>query len=575
MAIGQSQKIHPGVAMYRLFSRSSFKVTFFISTLLFSLTISLSAWAKASVAEYQFPGLGAAVTVHEDALGIPTIVAESEHDAVFVLGFLHARDRFWQMDRDRKLAAGRLSELVGAAALATDIQLRTFGISRAALETWQAYSADTKGVLQSYANGVNAYLANGPLPPEYTALELTKADPWTPLDSLLAGKLLATSFSLGELTRDVDFTIRLGTYQAFGAALGFNGAALFFEDTHRSAPPDDRVSIPGFLGSIGGIGSTGDSSAEANGENNKQARDDFYASLPHVSESTMNVAKGMMEKFRAAPGFMDWIGSTDDPKGSNMWMVSGEHTESGYPLIANDPHLGMDTPAIWYEAQLVYPKGDEQWHVSGVSLTGAPGILIGCNNVACWGFTVNPMDQLDVYSEQVQTDLFGFPTHTVYQGKAEPIQVIRQSFFVNGIGDGVPDTVGRANVGYDQGGITWVVPRRNNGPLLPGGGGFVSAQYAGFGPTFELEMFRRINQAGNLEEFKESLQYFDTGIQNVFYADIEGNIAYFTISENPIRSDLSKGTVEGLPPRCRGQRVATGSQPAAQPGIALRNHADG
>jgi penicillin amidase len=535
--------------MYRLLSRSSFKVTFFISTLLFSLTISLSAWAKASVAEYQFPGLGAAVTVHEDALGIPTIVAESEQDAVFVLGFLHARDRFFQMDHDRKLVAGRLSELLGSAALTADVTFRTFGLDRAALETWQAFPEDTKGVFQSYANGVNAYLATGPLPPEYTALELSKTDPWTPLDTILIGKGLGAQFSIGSSIPDIDLTITLGTYQGFGAALGFDGAALFFEDTHRSAPPDDRVSIPGFLGSIGGLGSVGDSSAEASGGQGKETRDAFYAGLPTITQETMDAAKGVLESFRASPDFMNWVGSTDDPKGSNMWMVSGEHTESGYPLIANDPHLSMNTPAIWYEAQLVYPKGDEMWHVSGVGPAGTSGILLGCNNVACWGFTVNPMDQLDVFSEQVLTNLYGLPTHTVYQGNAEPLQVIHQSFFVNGIGDGIPDTIGRAPVPYDGGGITFVSPRRNNGPILNiDGNSALIAQYVGFGPTFELEMSRRMNQAGSLEEFKASLQHFDIGIQNVFYADTEGNIAYFTTSENPIRSDLSKGTVDGLPP---------------------------
>jgi penicillin amidase len=402
-------------------------------------------------------------------------------------------------------------------------------------------------VTSSFDNGVNAYLGSGPLPPEYNALELTKADPWTPLDSLIWAKGLAASFSLSDISNDINNTIAMGTYQAVGAVVGFDGFTLFTEDTWRFQPSDDRVSIPGFLGSIGGIGEIVESSSESANESNKQQANP-YSDFPHVPAATVEMAKALKESFDAAPYFRDFLGSKKDEKGSNVWVVSGEHTESGYPLIANDPHITLDTPAIWYEVQMVYPKGDEMWHVNGVTSPGFPSIVLGCNNVSCWGWTVNPTDVIDVYQEQVLTNLYGLPTHTVYKGQAEPLQVIHQSYFVNGVGDGVPDTIARANVGYDQGAITWVSPRRNHGPLLPAGDGFVSVQYAGWGPTYMAEMSRRMNQAGNLEEFRESLGFFDLATQNVFYADVEGNIAYFTTNEVPIRSDLSKGTVEGTFP---------------------------
>ena len=178
---------------------------------LFALTVfTQSAWAE----DFNFPGLTGTVTVTEDQYGIPTIKGDAEFDVVFVQGYLHARDRFFQMDRDRKGAAGRAAELLGESALNSDVLLRTMGLGRAATKTWSALDADTKGWLQAYANGVNTYLSNNPLPPEYTVLEITKVDPWTPLDSVLIAKGLGASFSLG--TGDIDSTITLGTYSFVG-----------------------------------------------------------------------------------------------------------------------------------------------------------------------------------------------------------------------------------------------------------------------------------------------------------------------------------------------------------------------
>jgi penicillin amidase len=223
------------------------------------LAVAALVAAPAALAEdFDFPGLSDTVTVYEDALGIPTIKGSSYEDVVFVQGYLQARDRFFQMDFFRKTAAGRLAELVGSPALANDVQLRTLGLARAALASWQVYDAEMKGVLQAYANGVNAWLATNPLPPEYGVLELTDTDPWTPLDTIAYTKLLAFSLSF-EL--DIDATVDALTYQGVGQVVGFNGAALFSEDTYRSQPTDGRVTLPGFLAGIGGIGRSGPGSA--------------------------------------------------------------------------------------------------------------------------------------------------------------------------------------------------------------------------------------------------------------------------------------------------------------------------
>jgi penicillin amidase len=512
-----------------------------LSYCLFALA-GLFAATSAQAAEFNLPGLDGSVTVYEDAYGIPTIKGSSETDVAFVQGYIHARDRFFQMDYFRKVAQGRLGELVGTPALANDIQLRTLGLGRAALASWQAADSDVKGMLQAYANGVNTWLAGNPLPPEYTGLELTAAEPWTPLDSMAYAKLLAWSLSWD---LDTDLTIKLGTYQGFGAALGFNGTALFFEDTHRSQPMDGRVTVPGFLASIGGIGQ---SQLEAEGAPAKPAGG--APAMKPLSETTLQLAVDVFEKFAPLAMLQDSMRPFDRNKGSNEWAVSGAHTASGFPLVANDPHLSLDTPATFHESNLVYDLEVGGYAVSGVVFPGVPGIVQGCNNWLCWGSTVHPMDVSDVFQDAVLTNAFGLPTHSVHNGSAEPLQPVFQSFFVNAVGDGTPDNLERASVGLTAGGVTLVSPRRNNGPVLAiMGNTALTNQYTGWGATAELKSFLEMNRARDVDEFKAALQYFDVGSQNFIYGDVDGNIGYFTSAENPIRADLAAGTVAGgVPP---------------------------
>jgi penicillin amidase len=514
---------------------------------------SLSLFAVAGIlpaqsalaAEFDLPGLSDTVTVYEDQYGIPTIKGKSETDVAFVQGYIHARDRFFQMDYFRKVAQGRLAELVGSPALGNDVQLRTLGLARAALASWQVADADTKGALQAYANGVNAWLAANPLPPEYGGLEITRVEPWTPHDSLSYFKLLAWDLSW---TLDIDLTIKLGTYQGFGAALGFNGTALFFEDTHRVQPMDGRVSVPGFLGSIGGIGqSQWQLQSETLAAKNLG---EAVATMEPISDATLELAVDVFEKFAQSPLLRQTMQPFDGSKGSNEWAVSGEFTESGYPLVANDPHLSLNTPATFHESNLVYDLDVGAYAVAGVQFPGAPGIIQGCNNWACWGSTVHPMDVSDVFQDQVLRNALTLPTHTVHSGNPEPLQHIYQSFFVNAIGDGTPDNLARANLGIDAGGISFVSPRRNHGPILGfSGGNALINQYTGWGPTTESKFVLEMNRATNLDEFKAALQYFDMGSQNWIYGDVDGNIAYLTSAENPIRADLAAGTLAGgIPP---------------------------
>jgi penicillin amidase len=502
---------------------------------LLSLAVTTSLLVGASVAAAQgtiiAPGLSAPGSITYDAEGVPVIRAASENDAAYLLGYAHARDRFWQLDFNRRGASGTVAELVGPPALANDIQTRTLGLRRAAEATWAALSADSRGWLKAYADGVNQWLANNPLPPEYTALEITRVAPWSPVDSLVIGKALAFQLSFD---LDTDFTIRAGAYQQAGTAGGFNGSALFSEDTHRSQGADDRVSIPGFRPTNGAILV----------DDSKSTVTD---ALPSIDPEVVALAQQWQDKLRGNPLIEKVLQRNEGTVGSNWWLISGSRTASGRPLIANDPHLGLGTPSIFQEAHII---AGSTVNIRGASLPGTPVIAQGCTPRFCWGSTVNPMDVTDTFTETFVVNTYGLPTHTVYQGRIEPVQTVFQSFVVNRL-DGVPDNGARDNsIGYLNGAITVIVPRRNNGPVVSiTGNTGLSVQYTGWGATFELESFRRIARAQNLEQFRSALDNFDFGSQNFGYADVEGNIAYFTSAEMPIRDDLQNlNNVDGAPP---------------------------
>lgn len=504
-----------------------------------ALLVALAVFASGAISATTItaPGLQASGTISFDANGVPTVRAASDVDAAWLMGYAHARDRFFQMDQLRRLASGTLAELVGRAALSSDVQFRTFGLRRAAVASWQKQPAALRGSLRAYADGVNAWLARNPLPLEYQALELSRATPWSPVDSLVIGKLLALQLSFDDET---SYTARLAAYQQAGAAAGFNGAALFFEDTHRSAPADGRVSIPGWLSSFGAEPST--------------AGPKFQHSVPFIDESRLNMLQAHVERVQGNPVLAPLLNRRENRAGSNWWMVSGQHTASGRPILANDPHLSLGTPTLFHEAHIISndPAFPQPMNSAGLVAPGTPLPILGCTSNFCWGLTTNTLDVTDWYFDQFIVNAYGLPTHSVHNGVAEPVLWVFQSYYVNQIGDGTLDNVPRDNsIGYTNGAITVLIPRRNFGPMLvaPDASGVgLTVQYAGWGPTFELEAFRKINRATNMEQFRQAVLNFDVGSQNFAYVDKQGTIAYFTSAESPIREDLQRNTINGLPP---------------------------
>lgn len=487
--------------------------------------LSGAAWAE----PIKVPELLAPGSIAVGAEGIPLIKAQNEHDLAFLQGYAHARDRFFQMDYSRRGASGTVAELLGQPALANDVQTRTLGLRRAAWATWQAASDDTRAWLKAYADGVNYWLRSAPsLPPEYQALEISQVEPWSPVDSLVIGKALAFQLSFD---LDIQATLEVGGYQQAGQAGGFDGATLYFGDTHRFAPPDNRVTIPAASGA-----------AFSASELKAQAE---AASLPAIDATTLELARAYRDKIADHPLIAPHLKRREDRAGSNEWVVGGSMTVSGKPILANDPHLSLALPSVFVEQHL--NAASPAINVTGVTVAGAPGVIQGCNDRVCWGTTTNPLDVTDVFQETLVLNSYGLPYATKHGAVEEPVEWVFQNFYVNKTGDGVANNLSRdSSIGYTNGAVTVIVPRRNRGPIVQiSGTSGLSVAYTGWGATSELESFRRLNRAQSLVEFKDALTYFDVGSQNFAYADVDGNIAYFTSAEAPLRTDLQTQNAPG------------------------------
>src|SRR5947208_12234698 len=490
----------------------------------FCLTTAAFAGDSAVGSPQRLAGLREPARVTVDDEGISHVRASNEHDLYFMQGWVHARDRLFQMDYNRRLASGTLAELVGTAALANDVQLRTLGLRRGAQRSLDAASPRFRAAIEAYAEGVNARLqAQTSLPPEYGALRLGQVASWTPVDSLVIAKLLAFSLAF-EL--DIARTLALQSYiTAFGPT---SGVTLYSQDLWRSAGFEPNATVPDAM-----IAATHVATRHNEQRGMERAHEAVHG------EDHVKLMRDYLERVRDNPAFRGIL-NAEARGSSNLWAVSGSLTADGRPLLANDPHLALPTPATFYPMGLEL-EGEP---VFGSSVAGTPGVIHGYNRWIAWGTTNNLVDVTDTFAEQVVPDPAS-PSRlsTLYRGTREPLIPIPETFRANDGG-----TVGVITAGVPA--FTLVVPRRDRGPIIsfnPATGAALSVQYVGFGPTQELEAFPPINRARNLDEFKDALQRMDVA-QNFVYVDVQGNIAYFTSGEIAVREDLQAGTVNGVPP---------------------------
>ncbi len=423
--------------------------------------------------EVRLPGLAAPAQVLRDRYGIPHIFAASPRDASFALGFVHAQDRLWQMEMSRRIAAGRVAEIVGQAGLETDRFMRTLGVRRAAEGNLRTLDAETRELLESYAAGVNSFLASGPVLPIEFWLTGVQPEPWTPADSVGWIKMMA--WDLGGNWRDELLRMRLAK-------------TLPMARIHEFLPPypgDPPPALPDLK--------------------------ELYGSL---ERDAVRLA-GSLEKSGSDP-----ILPSNEGLGSNNWVVAGARTESGKPLLANDPHLGLTAPPVWYFAQMTAPG----LNVIGSTLPGVPGVILGRNERIAWGFTNTGPDVQDLFIEKL--DASG--GYLAPEG-ARPFQVIEETIRVKGA---EPEKL-RVRVSRHGPVISDVL--RAAQELTPRGHVLAFSWTALAEDDRSMQAALKIARARDWESFLAAAKDFETPQQNMVYADVEGNIGFVAAGRVPMR----------------------------------------
>ncbi|MEP7293100.1 MAG: penicillin acylase family protein, partial [Chloroflexota bacterium] len=481
-------------------------------------------------------GLNAQVEVLRDEWGVPHIYASDQHDLFFAQGFVQAQDRWWQMEFFRHTGSGSIEELTGKtdSLIGTDVFIRTAGWRRTA-ETEVAQMGEAeRAMLQAFADGVNAYITSRPpddLAMQYRLLGVTgvkiNIEPWTPVDTVVWGKVMA--WNLTDTTGN-EYT-RQALYETIGAAM----AQDFYTPPYpyESASPADRPTIlyPDDLPITDASGSPS-SGADTAGKISSSAGD------RQLIESETPVNPLMAGSTR--PGEFAFSGS-DPGIGSNNWVATGSMTANGTPLLANDPHLGIQMPSIWYEVGLHCLPVTEQCpqNVVGFALSPAPGVIIGHNDHIAWGVTNVGADVQDLYQITVNPEN---PLQYQWNGEWRDMTVHDETI----------------NFGDGEAAVTIQVRETHLGPIINDNQindetgeieGFNNAdplvmRWTGSDVGTLFNAVLNLNIAANWEQFRNALRDWNVPSQNFVYADVQGNIGYQTPGSMPIRP----AGIDGLTP---------------------------
>ncbi len=477
--------------------------------------------------EARLPGLDGPVDIYRDSMGIPHIYAASLRDLFAAQGYVHAQDRFWQMDFWRHIGSGRLAEMFGESQVKTDAFLRVLNWRGLAEQEYEQLSPESRAILDAYAEGVNAYIAEREpveLSLEYAILTglLNREyviEPWTPIHSLTWAKAMAWDLR-GNMGAEIERAILLKTFSP--------------EQVDELFPPypadhprivEERYSM-----------------LDTRTSNFESRASILDARITNIESRISN-----NEYLLSNLALLDTVlGPSGAGIGSNSWAVSGELTTTGMPLLANDPHLGIQMPSIWYQVGLhCRPKSEAcPFAVSGFSFAGVPGVVIGHNDRIAWGFTNTGPDVMDLYVLKVnpanpnQYEFNGawvdFETRveTVRVAGGEPVEVrVRVSRF----GPVISDTYGPLK---DD-----VEPEENATPFQAQAGIELPETYAitlrwtALEPGSVFEAIWGFNKAQNWDEFRAAGRNFVAPAQNLLYADVEGNIGYQMPGNIPIRKN--------------------------------------
>ena len=453
-------------------------------------------------------GVQEKVIVYRDRYAVPHIVAQNEHDLYFAQGYLMAQDRLFQMDLTRRAVTGTLSEIFGPDFVDKDKFLRTMGFYRTAQAAVPRLQARERAILQAYADGINAYIDThqGNLPLEFTILRYRPAH-WEIADSLAIGKYMAWTLG-GNMDQEL---FMLAAVKALGMEKALSLAPVYPADAPTIITEAERQQFrPPAAASYAPANATG--VAEGGGD----ASAAVAAGYATVLAPDRREATALLRLADLVHSVQAVAGSAPD-LGSNDWVVSGARTASGKPILANDMHLQIGAPSIWYQQQLTIPGALD---VTGVMFPGVPGVIVGHNDRIAWGVTnVNP-DVQDLYIEKPNPDN---PHQFEYNGQWEDARVIHEEIRVKGAKEPVPFDI----VITRHGPIISSVEKDVDIPL--------ALRWTALDQTDEIAAVLGIDQARNWTEFEAALRHFMVPAQNFVYADVDGHIAYRANGLVPIR----------------------------------------
>jgi penicillin amidase len=475
-------------------------------------------------------GLSAPVTVVRDGHGVPSIAAQTLDDLFFAQGYVTAQDRLWQMDMMRRFAAGELAAALGAEYVKTDREQRVLGLREVARHSLEQASAEERAQLEDYARGVNAYIAEHQygLPLEMRVLRYFPRA-WAAEDSLLVGASMAEMLNHGTYLDDLNrekILARLGPeltgdlYVEGSQRDIVPGHDLDEIEPDEVEPDTDQETVnttgfkvsrfQGFKGKSNGEGKNNDKgkvNSNGKGKVNSNGKDRGKVNYPTLTaKARLGWGTRSAKLAQAAP--MDW-----GRAGSNDWVISGAHTQSGRPLLANDMHLELRIPNTWYEAHL--SCGD--YDTAGVTLPGAPWVIVGHNRRIAWGFTNLGPDVEDVFVENFN----GQGEYQTPEGWRKPE---------------VRHEVIHVKRGRD---VEMDVRVTRHGPIISGEMKGETRQLALKWALYERGLslpFFAVNSARNWEEFRTAFGRFNGPGQNVVYADVDGNIGYQAAGLAPVRA---------------------------------------
>lgn len=461
-------------------------------------------------------GLEANVEVLVDEWGIPHIYGASMEDTFMALGYLHARDRLFQMVMQNYLAAGRISEIVGGYAASSDRFYRTIGLARSAQETLDWFEtniddplvAETMAVIDAEIAGVNAFIdtmTSATMPIEFKILGFTP-EHWRRLDIFIFANMMTWGLSGGisdlywqwirtTLDNDTMFDELVDTVMPYTVPI---------------IPEQYNLSIAEYPEANGGYPASPNPAAVLS---------DVVLEEAIIPKEKLDALIEIMNNIVMPFGNFEWVGS-------NNWVASGSKTDTGFPILCNDPHLGFQTPGLWYEAHLVVPG---KLDVTGVTLPGLPGVILGHTDHMAWGFTNVGADVLDVFVEQLNPSN---PDQYMYNGEYRDFEIVDETIHtLEGVDIPFEVKVSVHGPLIDSVTNTYDLDSENNPNI--------AMNWTGSAISHQILAITLLNQAKNLQDYYDAIFWWDSPAQNIVYADDQGNIAITVCGRFPIRSGYS------------------------------------